>query len=107
MAVDCLLDRMIRQMTPLRCVVCKEILEPGQAIQFDHIHADGLGGAHEYQNLRPIHYSPCHKRKNKHDVAAMAKIDRITGVTGNGPKAKIRSRPFQKESRPFQKKVKP
>jgi len=103
LAVDCLLDRVIRQFgTPLLCSVDGEPLLPGQAIQFDHLHADGLGGPHEYQNLRPIHYDPCHKRKSARDVADMAKIDRITGVTKGRPPTiwpkgqKIPSRPFPK-----------
>lgn len=97
MAVDCLLDRTERQFgSPLLCPACNEPLLPGQAIQFDHIHSDVLGGAHEYQNLRPIHYDPCHKKKTGRDVAAKAKIDRITGKTKTGPKAKIANRPMGK-----------
>ncbi len=97
MAVDCLLDRIQRQFgEPLRCVVCGEPVLPGQAIQFDHIHCDVLGGAHEYQNLRPIHYDPCHKKKSGRDAAAKAKVDRITGKTKMGPKAKISNRPMGK-----------
>lgn len=105
MAVDCLLDRVIRQFgSPLLCSVDGEPLMPGQSIQFDHLHADGLGGAHEYQNLRPIHYDPCHKRKTKRDVKDMAKIDRIPGVTKGRPPTiwpqgkKIQSRPFSKRA---------
>lgn len=97
MAVDCLLDRVIGWYGPLPCSICKMPLLPGQSIQFDHIYADKLGGAHEYQNLRPIHYDPCHKGKSKRDIGAMAKIDRITGITGTRPKKKISSRPFQKK----------
>ncbi len=96
-AVDCLLDRANRAGHPILCVECGEPCLPGQKIQFDHIHADKLGGPHEYGNFRPLHYDPCHKRKSKKDVAAMAKVDRITGVTGNGPKAKIQSRGFRKD----------
>lgn len=104
MAVDCLLDRVIRQFgAPLLCACgCGTPLMPGDQVQFDHHHADGLGGPHEYQNLRPIQYDPCHKKKSKRDVAAMAKIDRITGVTKGRPVTvwpkgqKIPSRPFPK-----------
>lgn len=58
-----------------------------------------MGGAHEYQNLRPIHYDPCHKAKSRRDVAALAKVDRIIGVTCNKTKKKIPSRPFQKRAK--------
>lgn len=105
LAVDCLLDRISRQFgEPLCCTVCREPILPGQAIQFDHIHADTFGGAHEYQNLRPIHYDPCHKKKTRQDQQDNAKIDRITGVTGNGPRKKIPTRPFSEGHRPMQSK---
>ncbi len=92
MAVDCLLHRVIVQHgLPLFCDICHEPLVPGQQIQFDHIHSDVMGGKHEYQNLRPVHYDPCHKKKSARDVAAKAKLDRITHKTKTGPKAKIRS----------------
>jgi hypothetical protein len=58
-----------------------------------------MGGPHEYQNLRPIHYDPCHKRKSKRDVAAKAKVARITGVTKGRPKKKWASRPFPKRAK--------
>lgn len=114
MAVDCLLERvatdlgMVDGVFRLFCGECGEPFFPGQAIQFDHVHADGLGGPHVYQNLRPIHYDPCHKKKNKRDVAALAKIDRITGVTGNRRrKPPMKSRGFGKQKRPFQQRAKP
>lgn len=110
MAVDCLLDRVIRQFgTPLLSPADGEPLLPGQAIQFDHIHADVHGGAHDYQNLRPIHPA-AHKKKTRADVQAKAKGDRILGLTCNGPKRKICSRGFVKgvsrklPSRPFEKR---
>lgn len=103
MAVDCLLDRIIRQFgSPLLCPVDGEPLLPGQVIQFDHVHAHALGGGHTYLDIRPIHYDPCHKKKTKADVQALAKVDRITGVTKGRPKTKwatgqkIPPRPFQK-----------
>lgn len=109
LAVDCLLQRIIDQFEePLLCAECCFALLPGQNIQFDHVHCDGLGGPHVHQNLRPIHYDPCHKKKSKRDVAALAKIDRITGVTGNRRrKPPMKSRGFGKQSRPFQKRMKP
>lgn len=115
MVVDCLLDRIQRSGHMLICE-CGEPLLPGQQIQFDHIHGDGMGGPHEYQNLRPIHYDPCHKRKTKRDVAALAKVDRITGVTGKKkkdrrclrlarPRRKMQSRPFANGHRPMRAKT--
>lgn len=95
MAVDALLNWFAEAQLWVRCSECDEYLLAGQSIQFDHIHGYAMGGPHEYQNLRPIHYDPCHKAKSKRDVAALAKVDRITGKTKNGPKAKIRSRPMR------------
>jgi len=99
MAVECLLHRLATDAIIgkggeiiLPCGICKEPLLPGQAIQFDHTHADTHGGAHKYWNLRPVHYDPCHKKKTKADVQAKAKGDRIAGVTKTKPAAKIRSR---------------
>lgn len=71
---------------------------PGMDVQFDHIHADKLGGGHEYKNLRPISRQ-AHKKKTKQDVQDLAKIDRITGVTCNKPTKKIPSRPFAKRAK--------
>lgn len=96
MAMDCLLDRVIRQFgTPLLSPADGEPLLPGQPIQFDHIHADVHGGPHEYENLRPIHVA-AHKKKTKRDIAAKAKGDRLLGLTCTKPSRKIPSRPFQK-----------
>lgn len=95
LAVDCLLDRIIRQFgTPLLSADGEPLL-PGEAIQFDHIHADVFGGAHEYKNLRPLTVQ-AHKKKTKADVQAKAKEDRILGLTKTGPKKEIRSRGFDK-----------
>lgn len=108
MAVDCLLDRVIRQFgTPLLSPADGEPLLPGQPIQFDHIHADVFQGPHIYQNLRPIHVG-AHKKKTKADQQAKAKGDRILGLTCNKPSRPIPSRPFQTgkrkiPSRPFQR----
>lgn len=119
MAVDCLLwrigqpgltmvvvdpDNPDRICAAFKCTECGDPILPGQTIQFDHTHADKRGGGHTFRDIRPIHYDPCHKRKSKRDVAALAKIDRITGKTKNGPKRKIPSpnKPWPK--RPMRKK---
>ncbi len=100
MAVDCLLG-----LYQIRCGICKEQLFPGDAVQFDHVHSDAMGGPHEHDNLRPVHYDPCHKMKSKRDVAALAKVDRITGVT-KGPKKKAWTKGRKLQSRGFQKREK-
>lgn len=106
LAVDCLLDRANRAGQPIICTECGEPCLPGQQIQFDHIFGDKMGGAHEYLNLRPIHYDPCHKAKSARDVAALAKVDRITGITKGPPKKawakgpKLQSRPFPTKKAP-------
>lgn len=89
------------------CGECGGIIFPEHDIQFDHIHADVHGGPHEYQNLRPIHYDPCHKKKSAKDVAANAKVKRIRagGRKKRGPR--LQSRGFQQASRPFPKRRKP
>lgn len=76
LAVDCLLDRFL-PLGALPCAICGEPLKPGQDIQFDHVHADVHGGPHEYQNLRPVHYDPCHKRKTAQDIKDNAKVKRL------------------------------
>lgn len=102
MAVDALLHRFAEMCDArLLCPECHQLILPGQNIQFDHTHGHAMGGQHEYQNLRPIHYDPCHKAKSKRDVAALAKVDRILGLTKNKPKAKIRSRGFSKAHKPM------
>jgi len=107
LAVDCLLDRVMRQFgEPLRCSVDNEPLLPGQAIQFDHIHSDIFGGAHEYQNLRPIHYDPCHKGKTRRDAKDNAKLKRILDskqskrpMQNSGAKIPKRADPWGKQYR--------
>ena len=72
---------------PVICSICREPIRPGERVDWDHLHAEGLGGEHHWSNLRPLHHE-CHKRKTKADVQALAKIDRITGVTKGRPKRK-------------------
>lgn len=106
MAVDALLHRFAEMCDAhLLCSECNELLLPGQNIQFDHTHSHAMGGAHEYHNLRPIHYDPCHKAKSKRDVAALAKVARITGVTKGRPKTKWPKQKL-KSGRKFAKRVK-
>lgn len=98
MAVDCLLWRFM-PLGSIPCGICGEPLKPGDTIQFDHIHAVTHQGPHEYQNLRPVHYDPCHKKKSARDVKDKAKIDRIRGETCTRPSRPIPSRPMQSGQR--------
>lgn len=82
MAVACLISRAI---VPFFCTICKIELTPEDEIQFDHVHADKLGGEHHYSNLRPVH-AECHRKKSKRDVKDLAKIRHIRGE--NKPKPK-------------------
>ncbi len=92
MKIDTLLWR-----STILCGVCRNILVPGDNVEFDHIHALVHGGEHNWGNLRPLH-AECHKRKSARDVAAKAKGDRLLGLTCNKPKKKIPSRPFPKRA---------
>lgn len=93
MAVDALLYRFGLEWHVIICTVCNTVLTPGDAIEFDHVHADVHGGPHEYQNLRPLHKA-CHKTKTRADVKANAKVKRIK----RGKKKSIRCFP---KSKPF------
>lgn len=89
----------------ISCAICHAELEPEDAIQWDHIHAEVFAGPHVWDNLRPIHTS-CHKLKSRADVQANAKIKRLAkgGRKRKGPAMK--SKPFQKGSKPFPKRKK-
>ena len=104
LAVNCLLWRFTQswayEFRPdgslgLICPICKKFIDPEQSIQFDHVHAVGHGGPHEYQNIRPIH-GQCHKKKSARDVALIAKVARLRRETKQGPKKKMPSRPWPK-----------
>lgn len=77
------------------CAICGKDLKPGDAVEWDHVHALVHGGPHVFSNLRPLH-AACHLEKTKRDIAANAKGKRIRGETCNGPKKKIRGRGFDK-----------
>jgi len=79
------------------CSICGDLLQPGQRIDWDHIHPVGLKGPHEVGNLRPLHHD-CHKKKTKRDVQAMAKADRSNGTTGTrGEKFAVNKLPLDVE----------
>ena len=96
MAVDCLLYWFGVMHVTILCPECGEPILPEQNIQFDHRHAIVHNGPHEYQNLRPIHYDPCHKAKTKRDNQANAKVKRIRDETKRRVKPKPVTRPMGK-----------
>jgi 5-methylcytosine-specific restriction endonuclease McrA len=99
--VDCLLDRVHRQFGAyLKCELSGEDMKPGDPVEFDHVHAVVLGGRHTYKDLRPVLKDP-HKKKTTRDVAAKAKINRLTGKTKGRPKRRWKSRPFPKRQKSF------
>lgn len=105
-AVNGILRHVLDQFgTPLLCPECKEPLLPGEVINFDHVHQVATGGGHHYSRLRPIHYDPCHKKKNRQDSRARKKIRHIRGEVKGRPQ-----RPWTKgrklQGRGFQKKAK-
>lgn len=79
----------------LQCRICKDDLKPEDKIHWDHIHAEVFDGPHEWSNLRPTH-AACNRAKGVKEHKANAKVDRILGLTCNGPKKQIPSRPFSK-----------
>lgn len=100
MKIDCLL-----WLCGVACPECHEPIMPGQRIEWDHRHCVALDGPHEYQNLRPIHYDPCHKRKTARDIKALAKIKRLANPRPSRHPMKSSGRPIP--SRPFPKRAKP
>src|SRR5579859_3281988 len=101
MKIDCLLwiantlaQRL--EMAGITCPECGNPIEPGQRIEWDHRHAVVFDGPHEYQNLRPIHYDPCHKKKTARDVKANAKVKRLQQGGRKRRGKQLQSRPFQK-----------
>lgn len=109
LAVDCLLARFKQQTgVGLACSLCGQELLPGQNIHFDHIHAVVFDGPHEYMNLRPIHFHPCHKEKTARDNKDNAKVKRILDpkpskrpMKSSG--RKIPSGPFSGKGRPLRR----
>jgi len=85
-----------------KCYICKKPITLGQVMQFDHIHADVHDGPHEFKNLRPVHYDPCHKKKTAKDIAANAKVKRLQNPKPSSRPMRSVDRPIP--SRPFQKR---
>lgn len=73
MKVDTLLAQVWRQFGAyLVCPISKIAMEPGDPVQFDHIHCVALDGPHEYQNLRAVLKTP-HRKKTKADLRMIKK----------------------------------
>jgi HNH endonuclease len=109
LAVDALLHRAKIQAQAILCDECAEELLPGQKIQMDHIFEHADGGPHEYTNLRPIHYDPCHKKKSAKSEKQRHHIDRIVSKregTAKPKRKKAWAKGRKMVSRPFQKMVK-
>jgi 5-methylcytosine-specific restriction endonuclease McrA len=73
------------------CAACREPFSDGARVDIDHIWQRATGGPDAADNYRPL-CTDCHSRKSARDANARAKIRRLTGVTGNGPKRKINGR---------------
>lgn len=102
MKVDCLLW-LADSEAEVRCPECGMMILPGQRIEWDHRHCLALDGPHVYENLRPVHYDPCHKQKSARDVKALAKVRRLANPRPS--KRPMKSSGKSLASRPFQKQV--
>ena len=96
MKVACLLYRWF---TP--CALCGKRIEPADKVEWDHVHALVHGGAHHYENLRPVH-AECHKLKSAQDVKANAKVKRLANPRPS--KHPMKSGKTVWPSRPFPKR---
>lgn len=103
------LDKLKVMVSQARCPLCGEKLGALDDLHYDHALALGIGGPDTVENLQAVHKS-CHAVKTNgrkattygSDKHAIAKLDRLTGVTGQGKrKRKIPSRPMQKGKRRF------
>ena len=84
------------------CHFCGQPIQPGQAVETDHIKALINGGENRESNLGPIHKATCHKVKTGIDVAEKAKVAAVRqkhhGITAK--KQPIKSAPFPKSTKP-------
>jgi hypothetical protein len=103
------LEVLLRQGAVIPCGICRLAftIPDIQYAERDHercehsMHEDDVATgewekleAHRYVHGRRDPRHPCHADKTRQDRKIKAKSDRIRGVTKQGPKAKIRSRPF-------------
>ncbi|TIP70327.1 MAG: HNH endonuclease [Mesorhizobium sp.] len=84
------------------CHFCGQQIQPGQAVETDHIIALINGGENREANLAPIHKKPCHTIKTAADVADKAKVAAVRkkhiGITK--PAGKLSGPAFPKSSKP-------
>jgi 5-methylcytosine-specific restriction endonuclease McrA len=86
-----------------KCAECKEVMLPGQRLHMDHRWELADGGKHAATELRPIHYTPCHKRKTRKSTKQRAHIDRLEAGGRKRHRRLGKSRGFQKAKRPLRK----
>ena len=96
-----------------RCGKCGEVLGTWENIQFDHNTPDAMGGDNSLENCVPLCLA-CHALKTNgpphtsagSDKNIIAKHDRLTGKTKQGPKKQIQNRGFQTNKQgPFKQKL--
>ncbi len=105
------IEALIRTGHTILCYRTKEVitLETVKRLEREHPTPLKLGGADDPTNAA-YSLSEAHKAQTKKDKAAFAKVDRILGLTCNGPSKPIPSRPLGKgqrkmQSRPFQQRA--
>ncbi len=85
----------------IECWICRGRLTLADRIQFDHYVEVADNGPHTPQNIKPVHYEPCHKIKSAKKEAQRHHIKRLA----KGPKKpkgrKLKSRPFPAVHRPM------
>lgn len=93
------IEALIRTGHIIRCYRTKEVitLDTVNLLEREHPTPLKLGGADDPTNAA-YSLSEAHKAQTKKDMAAIAKMDRILGLTCTGPKRKIPSRPFPKRA---------
>jgi hypothetical protein len=55
MKLACLIWLAAENGHPFICRICGKPILPGQAVQYDHGHAVGRGGANTFKDIRPVH----------------------------------------------------
>lgn len=88
----------------LGCAICKKPIDRICPVVGEHMTPLALGGKDDTSNIRFVHKHCADKKTNgqKHttlgsDRHSISKVKRLRGETGQGPKAKIQSRPFPKD----------
>lgn len=89
------IEALIRTGHEIRCYRTKEVitLETVKRLEREHVTPLKFGGADDPTNAA-YSLGDAHKMQTKKDKAAFAKVDRILGLTCNGPKKAIPSKPF-------------